>query len=175
RELLRYPAVLLFCLLSSAPVPLQSFCVSEHIRSEISPELLLIYLPFLTSSLSKQLIYRFAAKFCYFFRSLQLTQTCDCSQYNVLFVSGAQRFGTDVLDTCKLDHGTGRTACDDTGTFRSSLQQNLCASEFTYIVMCDTSCLINGYVYQFLHGVFFTFADSFRNFGCFSKSGAYVS
>src|SRR5699024_3487218 len=110
-----------------------------------------------------------------FLRSFQLSQTFDGCKYDILLISGTHTFGTDIFDTCQLDYRTSRTSGDNSSTFRSSLQQHLCTAEFTNEVMSDTSILISCNCNQFLHCVFFSFTDCFRNLGSFSKSCTYMS
>ena len=125
--------------------------------------------------LCPDLVYRLTALQCYFLRALQLRQTVDRCQYNVLLIVGAKGLGTNVLDTCHIANDTSRTACDDTGTTRSSLQQNGSGTKLTNLIMCDGFVLITCYRYKMLNCIFFALTDCFRNFGSLTQSGTYVA
>ena len=134
-----------------------------------------MYLPFFKSSLCQNFVNRFAAKSCYFFRTLQALQSFHCSQNYVLFVVRSQRFCTDVFDTSHFQYVTCRTTGDNSGTFRGSLQQYGSTAEFSCIIMWNTCIFIQVNFDQFLCCILFSFADRFRNFSCFTQTCSNVS
>ena len=125
--------------------------------------------------LAQNFVYGNSAKFCYFFRSLQLIQTGNCSKNYVLLITGAERLRTNIFKSCKFQNGTSRTTGDDTGTFWRLFHQYGCTAELTNEVMRNTLVLIQRYFDEFLHCVFFSFTDCFRDFHCFSQTCTNVS
>ena len=75
----------------------------------------------------------------------------------------------------KLYHRTGRTACDNTGTFGSSLEQNAGAAELSNEVMGNALVLIHGNLHQILNSGFLALADCLRNLPGFAQANAYMA
>ena len=106
----------------------------------------------------------FAAPCCDFFRNLQLAETVNCCQNDILLVVGAKRLCTDILDACQLANCTCRAACDDTGTIGRLLKQNGSTAVLTDIIMRDTADFVKRNTDEVLGCIFSALADCFRNF-----------
>ena len=92
----------------------------------------------------------FAASGCDFFGNLQLAESVDSCQYNVLLVVGTKRLCTDILDAGELAHCTCGASCDDTGTIGRLLQQDRSAAVFADKVMGDAGDFVERYADEVL-------------------------
>jgi hypothetical protein len=86
-----------------------------------------------------------------------------------------EALGTDISNACELTYYTDRTTCDDTGSFGSLLEKNVCASVLSDKIVRDGIVIIKGYLDDVLNSIFLALTDSFGNFLSLAKSDAYVT
>ena len=114
----------------------------------------------------------FAASCCDFFRNLQLAETVNGCQNDILLVVGTKRLCTDVLDACQLTDSTCRAARDDTGTIGRLLEQNGSTAVLADVIMRDTGNFVKCYADEVLCCIFSALADRFGNFSSLAQAAA---